>query len=384
MNKKVILTLIASSILAILLAEGIARLVFPPVGETIGRDEVLGWRPRADLFTHHKDPDTGEFRVVITDENGYRNEPMRGETDKIAILGDSMTFGIYVAQVETVSSRLSALLGDATQVLNASAPGWGSQQELIALEELIPRYRPTKVIWVFTPANDVVDNMLDHMMFSPVYKRPIFDLDEEGDLVRRPFNEYSGRAASSGFEPRLLQLAYKIYKRLDPRNQLTAGAGERGPVESSDPAYSLAAIYLEDPAEPLLRGMKTTAAILKRAKLFCEANGAGFYLIAFDPGTGSLPPDQSRRIQENGWEAELFSGSAARENLESIAELAKVEWNYYTIPATGTFQNDGHLNAAGHADLAKYLYRSIFIDTGRGQDIISGTGGAIPNAAAGD
>ena len=360
MNRKIVLTLIASSIFALLIAEGIARLVFPPVGETIGKDKVLGWRPRANLLTHHKDPDTGEFRVVKTDENGYRNEPMREKTDKVVILGDSMTFGIYVAQEDIVSSRLSQLLGEATQVLNVSAPGWGSQQELIALEELIPTFHPKKVIWVFTPVNDVVDNLLDHMMFSPAFKRPVFDLDVEGRLARRPFNEYKGRPVCPRFEPRLYQLAYKVYKRLDPNNQLTVGAGEDGSNESSDKVYSPAAIYLEEPPEPLLKGMKVTAAILAAARGLCEESGAGLSLVAFDPGQGALPADPIDRIQSHGWDPDLFSTSGARENLENIARMAGVEMSYYTTPATGTFERDGHLNVAGHSDFAEFLYRSVF------------------------
>jgi hypothetical protein len=34
--------------------------------------------------------------------------------------------------------------------------------------------------------------------------------------------------------------------------------------------------------------------------------------------------------------------------------------SYYTTPATGTFERDGHLNAAGHSDFAEFIYRSVF------------------------
>ncbi len=128
-----------------------------------GSDEYhprFGWKPRPNLRKarfHSRAP-------ISTNSRGWRNlrefafeKP--ANTRRIVLLGDSFTFG----EDEEDEHIWPALLQESLrnwEVINLGVHGYGTDQELLVLEDEGVRYRPDIVILAFFPEN-VFRNALD-------------------------------------------------------------------------------------------------------------------------------------------------------------------------------------------------------------------------------
>jgi hypothetical protein len=168
-------------LLALAGAELVARRADPRyVDRTRGEilySEELGWRLRPGFrgFVH----DTW----TTVNGKGYRGReygPVKapGRT-RVVMLGDSITFGTRARDDET----FSALLDTRTrrfEVVNLAVEGYGTDQELIALQGEGLRFRPDVVVLNFC-TNDVENNALDRALHAGRTPKPYFTL-EAGDL----------------------------------------------------------------------------------------------------------------------------------------------------------------------------------------------------------
>lgn len=75
-----------------------------------------------------------EYRV---NAQGYRDDEWQHDKDIWVCLGDSTTFGLNIAHADTYAERLERLAPPSVQVLNVAVPGWGTAEELTALNELL-------------------------------------------------------------------------------------------------------------------------------------------------------------------------------------------------------------------------------------------------------
>jgi hypothetical protein len=99
------------------------------------------------------------------DKLGFRpdiksNEEITAETYKILMIGDSFTYGGEVEHLDTYPTKLEEILLGSDQninVINAGVPGYGPDQELIYLQELIPKLQPNLIIWNIYE-NDITDS----------------------------------------------------------------------------------------------------------------------------------------------------------------------------------------------------------------------------------
>lgn len=87
-------------------------------------------------------------------ERAVDRSPM---THRVAVFGDSMTFGIGVPIEQTFPKVLERGLEDAgrrAQVFNFGVSGYNTEQEYQYLREAFDRYAPEVVVWQFTTSND--------------------------------------------------------------------------------------------------------------------------------------------------------------------------------------------------------------------------------------
>jgi lysophospholipase L1-like esterase len=125
--------------------------------------------------------ETNSFGVRDRD---YPTEKAAGVGQRMLVLGDSMTFAEGVEAEETYPKLLERALaggnGRHHEVINAAIRGYGTDQELLLFEKLIPIYRPDVVLLGFYAGNDLDDNLYGHL----------FEV-RGSDLVRVPISEES-------------------------------------------------------------------------------------------------------------------------------------------------------------------------------------------------
>jgi len=148
------------------LAEIDANLERLREGDTfLVHDADLGWAPRP-----HARSTAGPFRVNgggIRAEREIALEPPVG-TLRVALFGDSFTFGDEVGPDETWGAALERALGAhgvAAEVLNFGVNAYGMDQAFLRWRRDGRRYRPDVVLYGFQPEN-VLRNL---NVFRPLY-----------------------------------------------------------------------------------------------------------------------------------------------------------------------------------------------------------------------
>ncbi len=157
MNKylKNFLLIIVSVLIALLIAEGAARLVYDPIDflkPVTQRDEVLRYRIEPGSGAH--------------DDWGFRNRSVPETADIIAI-GDSQTYGISAQAQSSWPSQLKGQSGKS--VYNLSLPGYGPAEYLLLMKDKALTLKPETIVAGFYLGNDLKDS------FTAVYTVPAWE-----------------------------------------------------------------------------------------------------------------------------------------------------------------------------------------------------------------
>jgi hypothetical protein len=113
-------------------------------------------------------------------DRDYASRKPHGVLRRILVLGDSMTFAEGVEAEETYPKVLERALLNRYEVINAAIRGYGTDQELLLFEKLIPVYHPDVVLLAVFTVNDFDDNLYGHL----------FDI-QDNRLVRLPLSDDS-------------------------------------------------------------------------------------------------------------------------------------------------------------------------------------------------
>ena len=155
----IVALVLCGSALALALVEVIARLLPLPAGDLRGlhvlrpdRPWIYGLKPGA----HQPLPSGGgEYRV---NADGFRDRDVAPQalpgTLRIAVVGDSLTFGWSVAEENTFPRQLEAALvrtpgSGPVEVLNLGVSGYNAYTEAALFADVGPRYRPDVVLVQF-------------------------------------------------------------------------------------------------------------------------------------------------------------------------------------------------------------------------------------------
>ncbi len=349
-----LLLVLASMFGTVVLTDVVLLVVYGPVRtleDFYEPDGRFGYRmkPRAEFL--FASPYHGYSATVRTNSRGLRDDdvvtPKPAGQFRILLLGDSMTAGLEVNKNETFEAVLEKRLrvfGD-VEVINAGVRGYNLDNIVAFFQHEGASYVPDLVFYLFVE-NDLKSaatpepNQLDpsrgftirgamgwlasysHVTFRLIYLREMLELRRERD---RDVGQV-----------RSVDVPHGLYEML------------RNPSHASGPAYRFSA-----------QRIATLAT-------WCEQVGAEFVLVGA-PHRVEIDPESQ------AWWNRYLAGDRAldfdgvRAYLEWVSASHALEW-FDPIPAyrrewradrTYWFHKDQHLNARGHALLARELARHV-------------------------
>jgi hypothetical protein len=185
--RRSLLLLLTSFASALLLSEGVVRLLFKRALD-LPRDErslayrydaELGWFPTPS--SERTIEGTRTFHVSHNAKGFRDREPARKTKPRVAVFGDSFVWGFDVEASERFTDRLAARRRD-LEVLNLGVSGYGTDQELLLLRRELAELDADVVVLLFSNENDHIDNTTN-LRYGPYYK-PYF-LTDGGSLELR-------------------------------------------------------------------------------------------------------------------------------------------------------------------------------------------------------
>ena len=245
---------------------------------------------------------------------------------RVAVFGDSLTFGQGVELSRTYTKRLEARLAAASaapvQVFNFSVPGFDTGAELSLLRDVFDQFKPQLVIFQFTVADDTVP-----MVESASNGIPAVRMIK--DLLRKTYvYDY---------------LAGRFYGLLQAQAAAPAGA---------KPATKMAALYDDDypgwvSCQRFLGEIAAFARDHQQAAVFALFNDSGHIAAtpAADPAAPTLEK-LDRALDQAGLSHHLLMDDGLR-------AFAGREALLHVRP------DDMHFNAAAHDLLAEYLFNYL-------------------------
>ena len=124
-------------------------------------DPKLGWANESNSEGIYKRREF-EYAVKINSYGmRYRNFPKDRNPGiyRVAVLGDSYTWGIGVSDAERFTEKVEDLARHRIEMLNFGVAGYGPIQYYLSLDEII-EYKPDMVLIAFCLGNDFADNVL--------------------------------------------------------------------------------------------------------------------------------------------------------------------------------------------------------------------------------
>lgn len=327
---------VAAAVLLVLgAAEGLLRLCEPQrLASRRGLhvfSPTYGWVPRRDISL------VIDGRRFTLNARGHRGRelslPKPAERRRVAVLGDSIAFGLGVSDEQTFAHLLDAR-PSGLEVANLAVQGYGPGQELLVLEREALRFEPDVVLVALCLSNDLVDAMLAVSLYDGRTPQPRFRLDGSKLVL--------DAAALQMPPPRRALQWLADHSHLAER---LGGLLGRRPGAAATHWHQRYAEALSDEAGVL----RLNLAIVRRMSELCRLRGVRFLLAAF--------PDRAW-FRDGTPLVARFLESLRAESIP-VVDLADRFRRRGLRLSDVAFDGTGHLNPAGHALTAELLEAEI-------------------------
>ena len=372
---KNMLLLLGTLFLLFAVSEIVLREVYHPENlESIIRfDETLGWTLKPNADVRSVDNETGLDYRIRTNSLGLRDRQIskekRAGTRRVLIIGDSIAFGTGVDAEWRFSDFLSRALRNDVDVVNAGVCGWGTDQELLYYEKAGSELAPDVVIVTFTMANDVLNNVLDHLFLGSAPK-PRFvmrdgNLALEKTKIESPSPRLDHRIKNALRRSRVLLFAKRRIDafRYEGRVKREGAKGHAGfDKDGLERDYSHWSVYESSYGPQFEEAWTVTEAILDRLSRRCSEDGAELIVFAF-PLKLEVDDDWRRELLHHfGVDSTLLDFARPYERLERICRERGIEFVYplesfreKSRSRKLYFERDSHPDVYGHAAAAGVL-----------------------------
>lgn len=360
--------------LAFIAAEVFLRLVYHPenLGTVIRFDASLGWSLEPGAHMHSVDNMRDlDYKIDIS-SLGLRDREITVQPEpgvkRILVLGDSFVFGAGVETQWRMTDVMGRALGADVEVINAGVSGWGTDQEVVHYETVLRKLHPDVVVLTMMVANDVINNMLDHLFLTPTTPKPRFY--PEGDRlvwsgpIAKPKSDKRINLRALLRKSRVIVLTKRSMNVFFDRPEQDRGvAAESGlELEWMRRGYSHWLVYEHEHQSTLEEGWSLTEGILRRLAEDCAGDGAELVVMAFPLKIEVQDEWRARLMSRAGVEESALDLDRPYERLGSFCEANGIEFMYpleeFREGAKHRdlyFRLDGHPNRYGHIMAARVL-----------------------------
>jgi lysophospholipase L1-like esterase len=355
---------------SIVLLSFIIGIIFLEIG-------VRVFHLESDLFTvldtcigHKRIPNKNGYNIapdfkVYTEMNNEGFRDVNHTIDKgegiyrIVILGDSMTEGMQVPLEYTIPKLIEELFLDDVrnvEIISLGMFGFGTGQELLALECYGLQYQPDLVVLNFFTGNDVNNNYFETSPFAPHFSL------EDGELVLDTSYRINIQQRIDGEN---LSISFRILKFIKDNSFLARMVRHRlailhvtfqGNTVEYDPIFNT--IYDEE----MERAWELTKVLITKTATISQENNADFLLIQipspFEYGQDGNLGNNDKKF--NFQKPRMILSSFANENSIQYLDLLPLFENVGNVSFEDvSWSHDGHFNRKGNELVAQFTYNLI-------------------------
>lgn len=303
-----------------------------------------------------------QFDGFHTNSLGMRApEPREDANERILVLGDSMTLGLEVRDEETFCYQWQQRVSSNIQILNGGCSAYGPVEELAALKRLGPVVRPTSVVLMFFPLNDIYDSAHEASPFRVMGGRLVeAEKYEQAGVVARFFKNFGALAWSTGWMRGIRKLTKKS-SRGDAATEPGLG-GMAHPTLRALVEYESYDREFPKDVEIVKTGWDRMPRIIGSIRRECEALGAKFIIYVLP-----IPFDYDLRLRERvaqAWGVAPSSFDTTRPGRLSVEAFGRV--GARSVDLSPRYRESGggaalhgaadlHFSPRGHALTAEFL-----------------------------
>jgi len=336
-----------SLVLALALAELIATCAMGGAYPTLNlyeRDAVYGVHLTPEASTRVVSPN-GVMTDITTNALGFRGGEWPSQASamvpgRVLVVGDSQVMGWGVPEASAFTAQLQGF-----EVLAAGVPTWGPLEYVHAVGELVPRYRPERVVFVLNAANDWMEAPLPNLRRTTA----------RDGWARVPMGPGAGGESFTDFPLRRFllgrsHLVLALRLMLDP------------PPHGLPPAIAMQFVselplYLRPDAPYQSRLTRS----IEKARAVCQRFGCEVVPVLLPMDIQVDPGEWAKyRVAAQDTRPSLALASALQADVPDLVDLRPT----LTAASPGAFLSDDyHLSAAGHAAVATALRERLALRT---------------------
>jgi len=300
-------------------------------------DPLLGWKNKPGVAGKFAMPDfVSEVKI---NSKGLRDREYpyeRNNKPRIAVLGDSFTWGYGVNEPDTFCKVLEhEYFHDNVEVLIAGIPGYGTDQQLLFYEKEIHKYKPDIVILAIDTSK-IYD--VNYRSEAYGYPKPRFIITKDGLL------ELTNVPVPRKFENRGADILLKEYLNY----YLTYSEVLRFLKDRLSSISYLTNSFIKYKVRSGKIDLNLTKRLIMRLKRDVEADGAKFIIVMI-PSLGDLNRGESNFLFQ-----EMFAFFREQKIIsilpfDNFLKAAKNQNRY--------IKGDIHFNEHGHHLMASSIYQ---------------------------